>query len=367
VRTSSIPFSAGGVVWAFVFILIGFRLGPLTRQALERSRPLTGVDQLVATRLAFPREAAVSSQGPAAVALDWARIHSTNYPTYLRNLREIGCPSRTLRNLLLADINASFNARKALRPSDPGYLAPEALERERQQITTALLAEIGWKEESVSAGGLLSALDERLQVLHQSIPFDSARPREWELAIEAAEREFFEAAAREVPKEELAEFELRHSIRSRSLAHEMRYFQPNEKEFRAIFTAKGSGGPVALPTLTDESRQDDIALVSGIHSLGVGLKSALGPDRFKAYLRTEQPAYRKMARVVEQLKLPPEALEASMTVIIEAETRTMRQGDRLPPGDPYAREIRERLEKVLGPGGVEQALEVYPIPYLWNP
>jgi hypothetical protein len=24
------------------------------------------------------------------------------------------------------------------------------------------------------------------------------------------------------------------------------------------------------------------------------------------------------------------------------------------------------LEKVLGPGGVEQALEVYPIPYLWN-
>lgn len=176
-----------------------------------------------------------------------------------------------------------------------------------------------------------------------------------------------QAAAREVPKEELAEFELRHSIRSRSLAHEMRYFQPNEKEFRAIFTAKGSGGPVALPTLTDESRQDDFALVFGIHSMSVGLKSALGPDRFKAYLRTEQPAYRKMTRVVEQLKLPPEALEASMTVIIEAETRTMRQGDRLPPGDSYAREIRERLEKVLGPGGVEQALEVYPIPYLLNP
>ena len=54
-------------------------------------------------------------------------------------------------------------------------------------------------------------------------------------------------------------------------------------------------------------------------------------------------------------------------MIIEAETRLMRQGDRLPPGDPYAREIRERLEKVLGPGGVEQALEVYPIPYLLNP
>ncbi|MEN9601786.1 MAG: hypothetical protein RIS56_1392, partial [Verrucomicrobiota bacterium] len=227
--------------------------------------------------------------------------------------------------------------------------------------------EIGWKEESVSAGGLLSALDERLEMLHQSIPFDSARPREWELAIEAAERGFLEAAAQEVSKEDLAEFELRHSIRSRSLAHEMRYFQPNEKEFRAIFTAKGPGGPVALPTLTDESRQDDIALVSGIHSLGVGLKSALGPDRFKAYLRTEQPAYREMARVVEQLKLPPEALEASITVIIEAETRLMRRGDRLPPGDPYAREIRERLEKVLGPGGVEQALEVYPIPYLLNP
>ena len=85
---------------ALVFILIGFRLGPLTRQALERSRPLTGVDQLVATRLTFPHESAGSPQGPAAVALDWARIHSTNYPTYLRNLREVGCPPRTLRNIL---------------------------------------------------------------------------------------------------------------------------------------------------------------------------------------------------------------------------------------------------------------------------
>jgi len=166
VRTSSIPFSAGGVVWALVFTLIGFRLGPLTRQALERARPLTGVDQLVAARLVSPREAALSPQGPAAVALDWARIHSTNYPTYLRNLREVGCPPRTIRNILLADIHASFDARKALRPSDPGYLAPEALERERQQITTALLAEIGWKDDSVPAEALLPLLAERLEVLH---------------------------------------------------------------------------------------------------------------------------------------------------------------------------------------------------------
>jgi hypothetical protein len=367
VSTSSIPVSAGWVVWILAFALIGFRLGPPTREALGKSRPLTAVDQLVATRLSSPRELALSPQGSVPAALDWSRIHSTNYPTYLRNLREVGCPPRTLRNILLADIHASFDARKALRPSDPGYLAPEALERERQQITTALLAEIGWKDDSVPAEALLPVLAERLEVLHQSIPFDPARPREWELAIEAAEREFLEAAAREVPKEELAEFELRHSIRSRSLAYEMRYFQPNEKEFRAIFTAKGPGGPVALPTLTDESRQDDIALVSGIHSVGVELKSALGPDRFKAYLRTEQPAYRNMARLVERLKLPPEALDASLDAIVEAENRSFRGGTRLPPGDPYPRELRERLDRALGPGGAEKALEVYPIPFLLNP
>jgi hypothetical protein len=165
----------------------------------------------------------------------------------------------------------------------------------------------------------------------------------------------------------LAEFELRHSIRSRSLAHELRHFQPNEKEFRAIFTAKAPGGAALLPELTDESRKADFALIDGIHAVRGGLESALGPDRFKTYLRTEQPSYRKMARVVEQLKLPAQALDASVDLVVEAEARSFRRGTRLPPGDPYARELRERLDKVLGPGGVERVLEVYPIPYLWEP
>ena len=363
----SVPLSAGWIVWILVFTLVGFRLGPMLGPVIGRSRPLTALDSLVASRIAPPAMPTTAPDPAAALGLDWRRIRSADYRTYLRNLRGIGCPPRTLRNILLADINDSFQARKALSPNDPGYVAPDALEQERQKVTAELLAEIGWQDETVPAGEMLPALVERLERLHQSIPFDPARPREWELAVQAAEQEFFAAAAQEVSKEALAEFELRHSIRSRSLAHELRHFQPNEKEFRAIFTAKAPGGAVPLPELTDESRNADFALIDGIHAVRGGLESALGPDRFKTYLRTEQPAYRNMARVVEQLKLPAQALDASVDLVVEAEARSFRRGTRLPPGDPYARELRERLDKVLGPGGVERVLEVYPIPYLWEP
>ncbi len=41
----------------------------------------------------------------------WSQIESDNYETYIRNLRSIGCPQSTLRDIIAADLNELFSAR----------------------------------------------------------------------------------------------------------------------------------------------------------------------------------------------------------------------------------------------------------------
>ena len=44
----------------------------------------------------------------------WRDVESTDYPTYIANLRDIGCPEQTIRDIIIADINAMYSRRRAL-------------------------------------------------------------------------------------------------------------------------------------------------------------------------------------------------------------------------------------------------------------
>src|SRR5437879_6431121 len=43
----------------------------------------------------------------------WRELESRDYPTYIANLRDIGCPEQTIRDIIIADINALFTQRRA--------------------------------------------------------------------------------------------------------------------------------------------------------------------------------------------------------------------------------------------------------------
>ncbi len=38
----------------------------------------------------------------------WNEIESTNYQTFIVNLRGIGCPQKTIRDIIIADVNDLF-------------------------------------------------------------------------------------------------------------------------------------------------------------------------------------------------------------------------------------------------------------------
>jgi hypothetical protein len=47
------------------------------------------------------------------VRLHWNQIESSDYPTYVANLRSIGCPEQTIRDIITADVHATFAPRRA--------------------------------------------------------------------------------------------------------------------------------------------------------------------------------------------------------------------------------------------------------------
>src|SRR6516165_11399960 len=43
----------------------------------------------------------------------WSELESPDYVTYIANLRDIGCPEQTIRDIIIADVNGLFAKRRA--------------------------------------------------------------------------------------------------------------------------------------------------------------------------------------------------------------------------------------------------------------
>src|SRR5262249_4910910 len=64
----------------------------------------------------FSQQAAAASQTNVLLRrqfFTWQEVESPDYPTYITNLRNIGCPEQTIRDLIIADVNALFARRRA--------------------------------------------------------------------------------------------------------------------------------------------------------------------------------------------------------------------------------------------------------------
>src|SRR5262249_8592047 len=49
----------------------------------------------------------------------WQEVESPDYPTYIVNLRNIGCPEQTIRDIIIADVNALYSRRRATEVVTP--------------------------------------------------------------------------------------------------------------------------------------------------------------------------------------------------------------------------------------------------------
>jgi hypothetical protein len=116
-------------------------IGWLGLQLSRRSMPPPNAVVKTVRRVVPPARSEPAST-PAAPAPErppefrWRQIESADYPTYITNLRSIGCPEKTIRDIILADVEKLYQSRlKAWQQTnnEPFWRTAEQRENARRE------------------------------------------------------------------------------------------------------------------------------------------------------------------------------------------------------------------------------------------
>lgn len=263
----------------------------------------------------------------------WSEVESKDYPVYIENLRNIGCPEETIRDIIVADVDELFDRRRATEvvpvtrqwwqsQADPKMLQLaqqqlRKLEDERVALLTRLLGP-GWNtpdpatQKTVALqipldGPTLGTLpDETKKAVEQ---LSGRTQREYERILEEARRtgtepdasalaSLFQRLSNELAKllspSQLEAFQVRYSPvahKLRAELNELEFMKITPEEFRRLFRGVESID-LQLMALTG----DDPATVGQREALlkqrENAFRNALGPARYADYERLQDPGYR---------------------------------------------------------------------------
>lgn len=282
----------------------------------------------------------------------WQELESSDYRTYVANLRDIGCPEQTIRDIIIADVNALY-ARK--RATDPDIVAPEhqwwrvapdtntlaiaaarmrELEEERRGLLTSLLGDDWETGDQISLprpsrpglnldGPLLGTLPNDVKQEIQEIAARAqdrleAYTEERRLAgqpVEVSELARLQQQTRlelasVLTPPQLEEYLLRYSQNAAALRAELgqlKYFEASPEEFRLMFQAT-DGIDLQLQLLADATDASSLQLREALLAQRESaLKFAL-KDRFEQYRLLHDPVYRDAYATAEQAGDPGAAL-----------------------------------------------------------
>ncbi|HLH57286.1 MAG TPA: LysM domain-containing protein [Verrucomicrobiae bacterium] len=280
----------------------------------------------------------------------WQEVESSDYPTYIANLRNIGCPEQTIRDIIIADVNALYARKRALELITPAQqwwrsepdtnvlrVALEksrALDDERRALLTSLLGPTWEAGDLVNLprpshpgvlldGPVLGSLpadtkqaiedinarsETRMQNYLDSVRQQGKSPDSAELA--KLRQQTRDELARVLAPAQLEEFLLRYSQDANNLRTEfsqLRYFNPTADEFRAIFRATDSVDQ-QLSALSDSSDPSTVQARQALEAQrNNAIKIALGPDRYQEYQMLHDPLYRQAVATAQAAGTPDAA------------------------------------------------------------
>lgn len=276
----------------------------------------------------------------------WSQIESSDYRVYIANLRDIGCPEATIRDIIVAEVNQIFARRRATEvvTSQQQWWRPEpdsavlvaasakldSLEAEREALLTDLLGP-QWESsyypfpDSPQAnpldGPLLGVLPSESQQAVREVERRSRDRRDaYLLSVERRGKEPDEAdldrlrqqtrseLAAILTPEQLEEYLLRYSQRANKLRSELLGLDTGPDEFRALFRQRDSVDQElqTLSTATDAAAvQRRLELEQKRNAIA---EQVLGPAQYREYKLNQDPLYRDSRALAVQIAVPEEKI-----------------------------------------------------------
>ena len=274
----------------------------------------------------------------------WSEVESPDYPTYIANLRAIGCPEQTIRDIIIAEINVLYAKRLALElpeqqwwrsEPDPAVVRAAAektreLETDRRDMLTRLLGP-SWESGDLASlprpsrpavkldGPVLGVLPPEVKQAVEDISVRSQERLDAYLRsagnnpdpaqVAKLRQQTRDDLARILGPTQLEEYLLRYSQNATELRNqlgEMRYFNASRDEFRSLFRATDPIDQQLQALVGDDSPNALMQRNALLQQRDNAIKLALGPDRYEDYSLLQDPAYRS-ALVTAQQSGTPEA------------------------------------------------------------
>jgi LysM repeat protein len=293
----------------------------------------------------------------------WSEIESPDYPTFIANLRSIDCPEQTIRDIIIADVNALFSRRLATEvvtpvqqwwrsEPDPAVVQAanarmHAIDDERRTLLARLLGP-DWEGGDLASlprpsrpavlldGPVLGVLpaetkqaveeasqraDDRLQAYLDAQKQLGKAPDPAELA--RLRQQAREDLTRLLTPPQLEEYLLRYSQDANSLRTELgqlRFFSTTPDEFRAMFRATDSIEQ-QLQLLGDPANDDPNRAAQRKaleEQRETALRNALGRDRYEEFVLLHDSNYQN-AWQVAQTAGTPDAVDTLYEIALAAQ------------------------------------------------
>lgn len=272
----------------------------------------------------------------------WQELESDDYPTYIANLRDLGCPEQTIRDIIIADVNGLYARKRAteiLTPEQQWWRSePDTnvlqvamqkareLEEERRGLLAHLLG-ANWESGDLASlprptrpglvldGPQLGSLAPEVKQAIQEVNLHSQERMQAYLEAQADAGKTPDAVElarlRQQTREELAhvlspsqleDFLLRYSQNAGELRTEfgqLGYFNVSSNEFRQVFRAVDNlDQQIQLLSGNDPNTIAQRNFLENARENAI--RVALGPQRYEEYRDLQDPLYRQaMAQALE--------------------------------------------------------------------
>jgi hypothetical protein len=276
----------------------------------------------------------------------WSDIESTDYNDYIANLREIGCPEATIRDIIVADVNQLFAQRREKEipapeqpwwRSEPDWAAiqtaadkSKSLEEERKALLAKLLGP-DWDVSALAANRSTNTIAFTGAVLSQLSPESRTKVLDINNRAQArleAYRQAQEKAGKSLDPVEMArlrrqtrtelsavlnpeqmeEYLLRYSATATQMRQELSGFNTTPEEFRQIFKLRDSyGQDVQLtyaggdPAMTKKRRELE-------EQRDASIRQAIGQERFRFYQLSQDPLFQQTRSTAEASGAAPDTV-----------------------------------------------------------
>ena len=317
----------------------------------------------------------------------WSQIEDQDYQAYIENLRRIGCPEETIRDLVKKDLDQHYDQLKATalnkatarndywKTGNPNTLSQPS------KNTRSELAQLD-QEKSAVLRGLFG--DKGLAEINRPSPYALAKskaktgyamefiPDETKAELNSMEQEFGSKLLRKMasgtsdaqdrneirmlreerenriasmltPDQKL-EYDLRKSPTAANLRLQLDGFDPSEDEFRSIFQIQkkfdDEHGAVPGSAISAVEVQERRLAQQGLES---EMRSLLGEDRFQDYLRQTDYDYKSIDKISQRQGLADNV--STQIYQMKSEAEELARGIRLNSEIPIV-ERQQQLQQI---------------------